>query len=94
MKISELIKELEEFKAKHGDLVVVSKEDGMGGYGMLLSEGISKYPDTINGYHFEDIDDEQNIKKVFPEWDGNEDTLDDLEVKVAILYTGDTLYST
>jgi hypothetical protein len=96
MIISELINELEEYKKTHGDLLVVSRSDGFGGYAMSLSGGIycKGSPDTINGWDFEDIDDELGIKSVFPDWDGTEDSLDELSEDVVVLCAGSNIYTT
>tara|TARA_R110000868_G_scaffold76573_2_gene220095 strand:- start:28736 stop:29053 length:318 start_codon:yes stop_codon:yes gene_type:complete len=104
LKISDLIKELEEFKEKHGDLIVVSKEDGFGGYAMLEAAGLCEYTEGITGYEVahggEDgsVTDEM-IYSLFPNWDGNHDELENdvdekYEAKIAILATGNLIYST
>tara|TARA_R110000772_G_scaffold20466_5_gene57010 strand:+ start:157589 stop:157870 length:282 start_codon:yes stop_codon:yes gene_type:complete len=87
MKISELIKDLEEMKNEHGDLTVMLEEDG---YELLLCDKISV--ETVGWYHIENVYNIDLIKEVFTEWDGNEDTLEKFETKVISIHNRDLLY--
>ena len=92
MKISELINQLEELKNEHGDIEVLTKEDGFGGYAMHTCEGTNTH-EIYPGDLYETGD--ESVKEFFPEWDGDEDTLEDFEpINCAVILSGHVLYST
>ena len=74
------------------------REDGMGGYGMIYVSGVDKQPTEIGPYHFEDVDDDDpKVKSLFPDWDGDAETLCDSDmkpVKCVEIGAGEMLYST
>jgi hypothetical protein len=92
MKISQLIEKLEEFKSRLGDAEVLVEERGFGGYAMHTVRNVSE--DGLCGGSIEDRPDDSILKDIFPEWDGDQDTLDDQEIKCVSLSTGTLLYAT
>lgn len=96
MKISELIKELEEFKTNNGDLEILTREDGFGGYAMHTCDGVENRTSKLYAYECnENGSNEKIIKKLFPQWDGNDDSLDDIEpISCAVISSGTMLYAT
>jgi len=101
IRISNLIDELEAFKELNGDLIVVSKEDGFGGYAICASAGICEETENVGGYEVAHggeggmVTDEM-ITELFPDWDGDHDRLDaeDPQVSVAVLAVGNMICST
>jgi hypothetical protein len=101
IRVSKLIKELQElqeFEKKHGNVPVLMREDGMGGHAMFFVDGVCSNPTEIGLYDFEDIDDnEEKVKALFPDWDGDAETVyesDMKPVKCLEISTGEMLYST
>lgn len=93
MKISELILELENFKTKNGDTEVLTREDGFGGHAMHTCDGISS--DKLYAYECAENGNEKIIKELFPEWDGDDDSLDDLKpLSCVVINSGTMLYAT
>lgn len=87
MKVSELIKQLEDFKNKNGDVPVLLKEEGFDGYGVSTLSHVSEdeiYPEYIDfeGYNIENPSDFN--------FTGDSDD----PVKCLILTAGQLLYST
>ena len=96
MRISELITKLQEIEKEHGDLTVLSQEDGFGGYSMnTLSEKVSIETISLSSllYSEEGVDEEVG-KQLFPEWDGDPDSDQDLALNCLVLNTGYFLYAT
>ena len=93
MKALEMIKALSELVEKHGDLTIVGKEKGFGGYAMHLVDKPSSQPITIGTYDFEDEPDEETMKELFPGLEFDED-MPDIEVKCIQISFGSIIYST
>ena len=96
MKISELEAQLAILKAKLGDVQILVEEKGFGGYAMHTCTGAKESSINSgdlgeNGYPNNDV-----IQELFPEWDGNEDSLEDLDSEVTCveINLGTMLYST
>lgn len=98
IKVSELIKQLQEFQEKHGDLPVIFKHEGYGGYAMntilKLDNSVGKIdPDYIDMIE----DNDQDIKELFPQWSGDSEDFFEGEfnpAKCAVLKHGKMLYAT
>lgn len=104
MKISELIKELESAKEKHGDIQIYLIEYGFGGEAYYLCKGIKK---TTEGFHVHDFYPEEmldgnmnesEIKNLIPSYNGNKESLcetgDKNIVNGIIIDRGSLIYST
>jgi hypothetical protein len=94
MKISDLIKQLEAAKEKHGDIHVFTKEYGMGGEAYYTCGGVSKHTEAIYpGDILEHMQlSEAEIKELFPEYNGDEDTLEKMPgYSVGIVIAGGNL---
>ena len=99
IRISHLLKSLEDIKAKHGDLVVFTKFEGMGGYALSLAEGPTDDDDVFEVHPscFEDEPDAHIVKELWPEkeWDGELESLDNFPpVTGVVIEMGSTLYTT
>ena len=93
VKISELIEKLEQIKVKHGDLMVLGEMSGYGGHAIhTVTECVEV--SNINLYDMLDHSCENEIKEIFPEWDGDIDTEQDLSVDYVEISLGGMLYST
>lgn len=94
IRISELIKTLEELKDKHGDVPVLTKEDGFGGYAIHEAALPDDYELFISDF-FEEGSNTEKAKEFFPEWNGEDNTIDDIKpITCVCMYTGSTIYST
>jgi hypothetical protein len=95
MNISSLIEKLEEFKEKYGDIPVLTKQDGFGGYGIYDCDGVREW--TVHPYEFSSGGENGQITKrltqrFFPEWDGvSDDTLESLNNKKCVCLCSGTL---
>ena len=81
---------------KNGDAEVVITEKGYGGQTDYICDGVSEYPTEIYAYMVggEDYTDYDVVKELFPEWDGDEETVEELEpTKGFVLTTGTIVYS-
>ena len=94
MKITDLIKKLEDIKEKDGDVPIVVKHDGFGGYGILICDGVIQT--TISpwamaeGGEYGNITD-KDIRIFFPNWDGNDDSLDTMDKAKCVCINGGKL---
>lgn len=94
IRISQLIEQLEKYKAKRGDVVVLTIEHGCGGHAVSFSGGLC---DTTNHNEHNILPSEfheggedgrwtdKQIKEIFPAWDGDHDTLCKLPPIPAVL---------
>jgi hypothetical protein len=98
IRISQLIKELQQFEKKYGNLPVLMREDGMGGHAMIYVSGVDKSPTRIHPSDFEDVDDnEPKVLALFPDWDGEPESLLDSDmksVKCVEIGIGEMLFAT
>ena len=98
IRVSKLIKELQEFEKKHGNVPVLMREDGYGGHAMHYISGVENHPTKIYPHSFEDIDkDDPKVKALFPKWDGDPESLWNSEmepIKCLEIGAGDILYAT
>lgn len=90
MKISVLIKELEEIKSSHGDLpIIVSTKINYGSTENILSR-VSK-TSFYGGKEIQENLDEDEIKEIFPEYDGTWESLDN-DFDCILLYSGSQIF--
>lgn len=96
MKISKLIAKLEAVKAKHGDIPVFIEQQGYGGHALHTTEAKDSLQNLtlMTLLHSDQELDEKEIKKIFPEWDGDIDSEQDLKTKYFEISTGTMLYAT
>jgi hypothetical protein len=95
MRISKLIVKLESLKEKHGDIHLLIEQNGYGGYAMHTTKKDVKIQKMdIQTFVCEDSLDEKIVKEFFPSWDGDVDTNDNLEIKVAVISTEQMIYAT
>ena len=93
MKISDLIKELEEVKEKKGNLEILTRDNGFGGYAMHTCNGLSNT--NLYAYECAENGNEEIIKELFPEWNGKDESLDDLTpIPCVVINSGTMLYAT
>lgn len=98
MRISELINQLEQTKKEFGDIHVFTQVSGFGGRAVYTCIGPSKWTEKI--YPNQLLEhmslDTEEIKKLFPNYNGDEESLETMEetaIGVAI-ESGDLIYST
>jgi hypothetical protein len=94
MVISELISKLEELKNKIGDVQVLVEHEGFGGYAIHTLEDVGE--SSLSSYDIdEDNYDYDVIRRLFPDWDGDEDTFEDFdsEVNCVEIKMGTMLYA-
>ena len=96
MKISELIEKLTKIKEKHGDIPVLVEEEGYGGHALhtLKCDKRRVHNLELGTLIWSDEPNEELIKELFPDWDGNMESEQQLEIKYVELSTGKMLYST
>jgi len=82
MILSELIKNLEDYKSKLGDVEVFTQDEGFGGYSFSTFGGISE--DELTPESCEDSSDEM-IKEIFG---------DKEKIECVVIHTGHILFST
>ena len=93
MKISEIIDKLNLLKDEHGDIQVFCREDGYGGHAVhIIGEDINLKHLTLHDM-FDDGDDVL-IKELFPEWDGDYDTDQELSINYVEIELNNVIYST
>ena len=95
MKISELIKQLENFKNEHGDAPVVTLNEGFGGYGVYLCSGIGT-KEKISPWYLMDGGENGNLSnedilKIIPDWDGKQESLENMNSIICVCIEGKKL---
>ena len=92
MKISEMEAALAKIKAQHGDIELTIHRSGYGGYEVTTVADVTSTTESL--WRMEDGD-EKSIKTIFPEWDGEEESIDSIaDKRVAQISMGGTLYTT
>lgn len=98
-----MVKALNELIEKHGDLHLVGREDGFGGYGMHLVEKPDSRLTTIGLDHFEEEPSAHVLKELFPDLEIPEEGIFDddghlqvqhQEIKCIEIPFGSLIYST
>ena len=95
MKISKLISKLEKLKEKHGDLPILVEESGMGGHAMhTVSDNLELSTMSLSTLLTCDEPEEAAIKEMFPEWDGDLESKQNLKTKYVEIALETMLYAT
>jgi len=96
MKISKLIVKLEKLKEKYGDLPILVEESGMGGHAMhTVSDKLELQTMSLSTLLYScDEPEEAAIKEIFPEWDGDLESNQNLKTKYVELAMETMLYAT
>lgn len=103
MKASVLVQALNKLIEKHGDLHVIGRQDGFGGYAMHLVDKPSTHLRTISLEDFEEEPEAHILKELFPDLkapegvfdeDGNIQVPDGAKVRCIELSFGSMIYST
>ena len=95
MRISKLLKILEEVKQKKGDILVGTVEHGFGGYALNMAKE-SKVDDIykFTPYDKEEEFDESTRMELWPDWDGEEETMKDAgEINIFVLHADQNIYT-
>ena len=95
MILSKLISELESLKEKHGDLPILVQESGFGGYAMhTVSDKLEVNRMSLETLLTCDEPEERVIKEMFPEWDDDLESEQNLKIGYVTLVLGTILYTT
>lgn len=90
MKISQLIEQLEELKKMHGDVPMLIRVTGFGGYAMHTVDSVSETSLCTGDFEEEDNFTEEEIKEMLPTYDPEKDD----EFVCAEIEIGSLIYAT
>lgn len=95
MKIKNLIKKLSKIESKHGDVEVFIEVSGFGGHSIhKITDDVSLSAFNLQDLLYSDFSDEKTIKNIFPEWNDDMDSEQELTIDYVELSASSVLYST